>query len=105
MTSLGKTNIKVVPGTHEDFPRLHPMFCAPGTLLNDCSEAFKQHFLEADLILAKGQGNIETLSNEPYPIVFLFQAKCPVIAAHAHVPIGILVMAQSRYKRPPYREK
>jgi len=38
---------------------------APGTLLDDCSQEFKRCFIEADLILAKGQGNFEMLSDEP----------------------------------------
>ncbi len=42
--------------------------------------------MEADLIIAKGQGNFETLSDVSGPIFFLFQAKCPVIAKHAGVP-------------------
>ena len=70
---------------------------APGTLLDDCSDKFKQRFMEADLILAKGQGNFETLSGDPRPIVFLFQAKCPVIATHAQVPLGTHVIARSRF--------
>lgn len=69
---------------------------APGTLLEDCSEEFKQHFTEADLIVAKGQGNFETLSEQPEQIVFLFKAKCPVIAEHARVPLGAHVLARSR---------
>jgi uncharacterized protein with ATP-grasp and redox domains len=68
---------------------------APGTLLDDCSQEFKRRFIEADLILAKGQGNFETLSDEPYNIFFLFKAKCSVIAAHAGVPIGTHVLARS----------
>jgi len=53
---------------------------------------FKQRFSEADLILAKGQGNFKTLSDTPGNIVFLFMAKCPVIASHAGVPIGTYVL-------------
>jgi len=53
--------------------------------------------MEADLILAKGQGNFETLSEDSRPIVFLFQAKCPVIAAHAQVPLGTHVITRSRF--------
>jgi len=29
---------------------------APGTLLDDCSSAFRERFEKADLIIAKGQG-------------------------------------------------
>ena len=36
---------------------------APGTLLEDCSPEFRRRFVDADLIIAKGQGNFESLSN------------------------------------------
>jgi len=65
---------------------------APGTLLDDCSAAFKKHFEAADMIIAKGQGNFESLSDQPFPIFFLFQAKCPVIAEHAGVPLKAHVL-------------
>ena len=61
---------------------------APGTILSDCSAAFRQRFRSADCIIAKGQGNFETLSEEPANLFFLFKAKCPVIAAHAGLPLG-----------------
>ncbi len=64
----------------------------PGTILSDCSAAFLEHFRTADLIIAKGQGNFETLSEESANIFFLFKAKCPVIAAHAGVPVGAQVL-------------
>jgi uncharacterized protein with ATP-grasp and redox domains len=60
----------------------------PGTLLSDCSDAFRQAFDDADLIIAKGQGNFETLSDHPANIWFLFKAKCPVIAGHVGLPVG-----------------
>jgi len=58
---------------------------APGTLLADTSAEFRTAFEQADLIIAKGQGNYETLSDANYPIAFLFQAKCPVIARELQV--------------------
>ncbi len=61
---------------------------APGTVLSDCSQAFRLLFTEADMIIAKGQGNFETLSDEPGNIHFLFKAKCQVIADHAEVKLG-----------------
>ncbi|MDD3148160.1 MAG: ARMT1-like domain-containing protein [Candidatus Riflebacteria bacterium] len=61
---------------------------APGTVLSDCSQSFRQLFKEADMIIAKGQGNFETLSDEPGNIFFLFKAKCKVIADHAEVKLG-----------------
>jgi hypothetical protein len=44
------------------------------------------------LILAKGQGNFETLSDVAANILFLFKAKCPVVAEHARVPLGAQVV-------------
>ncbi|MCD6525653.1 MAG: DUF89 family protein [Desulfuromonas sp.] len=55
---------------------------SPGTLLKYCSESFRQQFDNADLIIAKGQGNYETLSDVDANIFFLLKAKCPVVAEH-----------------------
>jgi len=68
---------------------------APGTVLEDCNEAFRRYYHEANLIIAKGQGNFETLSDAPDNIFFLFQAKCPVIAAHVGQPVGTHIMTRS----------
>lgn len=68
----------------------------PGTLLEDCNEDFVRRFNEADLIVAKGQGNFETLSEQPHNIFFLFKVKCPVVADHAGLPEGSHVLARSR---------
>jgi len=84
-----------VVGLHEIVEIIDNGSDAPGTLLDDCSREFKRRFTEADLILAKGQGNFETLCDEPHNLFFLFKAKCSVIAAHAGVPIGTHVLARS----------
>ncbi|MCF7853178.1 MAG: ARMT1-like domain-containing protein [Candidatus Pacebacteria bacterium] len=67
-------------------------FDAPGTILEKCSPEFRERFWNADLIIAKGQGNFETLSDVDAPVVFLLKAKCPVIARHLDCEIGSLVM-------------
>jgi damage-control phosphatase, subfamily I len=56
--------------------------CCPGTPLASCSEEFKEIFAHADLIISKGQGNFETLSEAEGSIAFLFTVKCPVVARH-----------------------
>lgn len=61
---------------------------APGTILEDCSDDFRSCFDAADLIIAKGQGNYETLSEADADIYFLFKAKCPVLADHVGFPVG-----------------
>jgi len=65
---------------------------APGTILADCSDAFLRAFEKADLIIAKGQGNYETLSDNGKPIVFLLRAKCPVIASHIRCETSVPVI-------------
>ncbi|NCA72336.1 MAG: DUF89 family protein [Sphingobacteriia bacterium] len=65
---------------------------APGTVLEHCAESFLERFAEAELIIAKGQANYETLSTVSAPVFFLLQAKCAVIAADLGVAPGALVV-------------
>ena len=65
---------------------------APGTILKSCSEEFRHCIEEADLIIAKGQGNYETLSDLDKNIFFLLKAKCPVIANHLGCEVGTTVL-------------
>jgi uncharacterized protein with ATP-grasp and redox domains len=67
---------------------------APGTILDRCSEEFRKMYEQAELIIAKGQANYETLSEEGPRVFFLLQAKCPVIARDVGVPVGSIVLKQ-----------
>jgi len=69
---------------------------APGTVLADCSPRFRRVFHEADLVIAKGQGNYETLSDADADIFFLFRVKCPLIAEHAELPSQANALVRSR---------
>ena len=69
---------------------------APGTLLEDCSDEFRGWFDRADLVIAKGQGNYETLSEVDKNIYFLFTVKCPLVAAQIGEPVGSLVVKAGR---------
>ena len=52
----------------------------PGVVDATCGAAFRAAFASADLIIAKGQANFETMSaRTDKPIAFLFLAKCPVV--------------------------
>ena len=54
---------------------------APSTLLNRCSSEFAQLFDRADVIVSKGQGNLEGLiDTKDKKIFFLLTVKCNVIA-------------------------
>lgn len=61
----------------------------PGTPLDLCSPEFRALFDRADIILSKGQGNFETLSECHRPVYFLFTVKCQVVAHHATQVAGI----------------
>ena len=71
---------------------------APGTILESCSEDFRSRFAGADLVIAKGQGNYETLSDADKNIFFVLKAKCPVIAQHLGCEIGCLVLTKNNAK-------
>lgn len=60
----------------------------PGTWLPECSQELLDHFNSADLVISKGQGNFETLSQAPRTICFLFKVKCAVIADESNLPEG-----------------
>lgn len=71
---------------------------SPGVLLEESSAEFKSAFHEADLILVKGQGNFEALSEPNLPastkghVYFLLLAKCGVMEKVFNTPIGSLIV-------------
>jgi uncharacterized protein with ATP-grasp and redox domains len=69
---------------------------APGTIFKSCSEEFRHYFEEADLVIAKGQGNYETLSDIDKNIFFLLKAKCPVIARDLVCEVGETLLRRSK---------
>lgn len=69
---------------------------APGTLLDDCSDAFRSCFANADMVIAKGQGNYETLCQTPGNLWFLLTVKCPVIGACVGAQVGTHVLTNTR---------
>ena len=72
---------------------------APGTILEDCSAEFRQRFKMADMIIAKGQGNYETLSQANRKIFFLFKVKCPVIAEDVGCETGSYIVEVGGFGR------
>lgn len=65
---------------------------APATILSQCSTELQQLFRSADIIIAKGQGNYESLEGESESIFFLLRAKCPLIAKLLGVSVGDCVL-------------
>ena len=61
----------------------------PGTVLDECSAEFLSAFDMADLIIAKGQGNFESLSEVKRDIFFLLTIKCAVAGQHLAELAGV----------------
>jgi len=80
---VGMTDIVRVIDTGVDFP---------GVVPEACSDKFLDHYNGADMILSKGQGNYESLSEEDKNIFFLLQTKCPVIADKIGCGVGDIVL-------------
>jgi len=68
----------------------------PGTALSRCSESFLERLARADVVISKGQGNYETLSDEEGPFFFLLMAKCRPVASRLGCEVGDLVVAEGR---------
>jgi len=68
-------------------------FDAPSTVLSKCSPEFINTYKSAELIIAKGQGNLEGLINEDDSrIFFLLMVKCDVIANLLNVAKGSFIV-------------
>lgn len=64
---------------------------APGAVLELCDDSFVKEMHAADLIIAKGQGNYEALSECGIPIYFALKVKCKVIAQNIGAEVGDIV--------------
>ena len=71
-----------------------------GTVIEKTSAAFRDVFYKADVIIAKGQGNYESLSEiDRSHIFFLFMAKCDAVASSLNVANLSIVCAESQNKQ------
>ncbi len=61
---------------------------APGAVLESCSKEFRTVFDNADIVISKGQGNFEALSDTSRTVYFLLKAKCPRIAKALGVDVN-----------------
>ena len=65
---------------------------APATVLSECSPEMVEVYRAADMVVVKGQGNYESLSEEQGPLFFLLKAKCAVAARDLGVKVGDIVL-------------
>ena len=69
-----------------------------GVKWSSVSEEFVKYYEEADIVLSKGQGNFETLSEKEKNIFFLLKIKCDSVARELGVSFGDIV-----FKKGPVR--
>jgi damage-control phosphatase, subfamily I len=70
-----------------------------GTVIEKTSTAFRDVFYKADVIIAKGQGNYESLSEiDRNAVFFLFMAKCDAVASSLNVANLSIVCAEYKNK-------
>lgn len=67
-----------------------------GTIISRTSHEFRKIYQNADVVVAKGQANYESLSEEDKNIYFLLIAKCKVIAEYIRVEEKALVCMRNR---------
>ena len=60
------------------------------------SEEFREILDRSDLIIAKGQGNFETMDVLPGDIFFILKAKCPVVARELGVKLNEVGIVSNR---------
>lgn len=66
-----------------------------GTVINRCSPEFQVLYNTADMVIAKGQGNYESLSETPrQKLYYLLLTKCQLIANALHVNKMSIVCAK-----------
>lgn len=67
-----------------------------GTTVAFGTKEFKRLFKQADIVVAKGQGNYETLDAEKKNIYFLLKMKCPCLAQANGFSQGDIILENSR---------
>ena len=63
----------------------------PGTVLRSCSKEVQELFQSADIIIAKGQGNYESIDGDRRSLFHLFKVKCSVVATQLKVDVNDMV--------------
>jgi hypothetical protein len=68
---------------------------APGLITGEASPGFINILNESDVIIAKGQGNFEALSDSGVDVFYLLKVKCPMIARRLGTGVQSYAFAHS----------
>ncbi len=69
---------------------------SPGIILNQSTPEFLELFNTSDLVISKGQGNFEGLSDCNRQVFFLLKTKCPIISNHLGVEDGSIILKEHK---------
>lgn len=69
---------------------------SPGIILNQSTPEFLEIFNTSDLVISKGQGNFEGLSDCKRQVFFLLKTKCPIISNHLGVEDGSIILKEHK---------
>lgn len=70
---------------------------SPGIILNKSNPEFLEIFNTSGLVISKGQGNFEGLSNCNRQVFFLLKTKCPIISNHLGVEDGSIILKENKF--------
>jgi len=82
-------------GLHEVATIVSSGSTAPGTILRLCTGEFLEMYRDSGMVISKGQGNYEGLSESDRQVFFLLRAKCPIIARDIGVNVNDFVLLDS----------
>ena len=69
---------------------------SPGIILHQASPEFLELFNSSGLVISKGQGNFEGLSDCDRQVFFLLKAKCYIISNHLDVKEGSIILKEHK---------
>ncbi len=67
-----------------------------GAVIAQSGQQMQRAYREADMIVAKGQGNYEAMSEDTGPVYFLLKVKCPAISRETSEPVGTYLLKRGR---------
>jgi len=69
---------------------------SPGVILKQSTPEFLEIFNTSGLVISKGQGNFEGLSDCNRQVFFLLKTKCPIISNHIGVEEGSIILKEHK---------
>jgi len=70
---------------------------SPGIILEHSTPEFLEIFNTSGLVISKGQGNFEGLSDCKRQVFFMLKTKCPIISNHIGVEDGSIILKEHKF--------